>query len=45
MQPSFQRHQDGDTPLGITAVAVLETAHVLHRVYGYERAAPAVICS
>lgn len=30
---------DGDAPLGITAVAVLETAHVLHRVYGYERAA------
>jgi predicted nucleic acid-binding protein len=30
---------DSDRPLGITAVAVLETAYVLHRVYGYSREA------
>ncbi len=30
---------DSDRPLGITAVATLETAYVLHRVYGYTRAA------
>lgn len=30
---------DSENLLGLTAVAVLETAHVLHRVYGYNRAA------
>ena len=30
---------DSDQPLGITAVAVLETAYVLQRVYGVPRAA------
>jgi len=39
MQTRAKRLIDSDRALGLTAVAVLETAYVLHRVYGYPRAA------
>ena len=39
MQASAKRLVDSERPLGLTAVAVLETAYVLHRVYGHPRAA------
>lgn len=38
-QASARNLIDSDRPIGITAVAVLETAYVLRRLYGYDRAA------
>ncbi len=37
MQERAKRVIDSDRSIGLTAVAVLETAYVLHRVYGYSR--------
>ena len=37
MQARAQALIESDRPLGLTAVAVLEAAYVLHRVYGYRR--------